>query len=61
MWTRFKEKVKAAIDRYVLWREAISIGRPVWMNHKIMQAIRKKKRLWRKVDEKAHRGIQRRR
>jgi hypothetical protein len=37
------------VDRNVPWREVKNKGRAAWMTREIMRAIRRKKRLWRKV------------
>jgi hypothetical protein len=49
MWCYLKEKIHVIIERNVPWRELNGRGRPVWMTKEVMMAIRKKKRLWKKV------------
>ncbi len=56
MWTTFKEHIQAATNRNVPWRTIHCRGRAVWMTREIMRAIRRKKRLWKKVKGKAMTG-----
>jgi hypothetical protein len=49
MWRKFTEKMNETTERNVPWREVHARGRAAWMTREIMRAIRRKKRLWRKV------------
>jgi len=49
MWAVLKRKVDAAVAKHVPERIEACRGRPCWMNQQILAAIRRKKRLWRKV------------
>ncbi len=49
MWEGFKKKIQDTIDKNVPWREINGRGRPTQMSKEVTVAIRKKKRLFKKV------------
>jgi hypothetical protein len=51
MWGLLKFEVEAAVESNVPMKKVCSGGRPYWMTRKIMAAIRRKKRLWKKAKE----------
>ena len=51
MWGLLKLEVEAAVESNVPMKKVCSGGRPYWMTRKIMAAIRRKKRLWKKAKE----------
>ena len=48
-WKLLKCKVEELVRKYVPVRRRRNQNRPVWMNQEILRAIRKKKRIWKKV------------
>ena len=51
-WKMVKSKVDELVKKYVLVRRRRNQNRPVWMNQEIPRAIRKKKRIWKRVKYK---------
>jgi hypothetical protein len=49
MWKKLTEKMSEVTEKNVPWREVHAKGRAAWMTREIMRAIRRKKRLWKKV------------
>ena len=46
-WTLFTVKVNESVKKNVPFRIRRKASKPVWMNNKCLQAVRKKRRLWR--------------
>ena len=52
-WKLVRNKVEELVRKYVPVRRRRNQNRPAWMNQEILRAIRKKKRVWKRVKNSA--------
>jgi hypothetical protein len=48
-WDILRDKVEDVIQKYVPVRRKKNSNRPAWMTQEILRAVRRKKRIWRKI------------
>ena len=49
MWAAFRDRLQAAVNKYVPVKQASPLGRPPWLSREIAAALRRKRQLWKQA------------